>query len=507
MAKIMTEYDLLVSCPGDVDGVVELVKQVVAQFNETYSAVLAVRLNVRHWSKDSYNQSGGKAQELLNKQFIHDCDAAIAVFWTRFGSPTDRYGSGTEEEIEDMLASGKQVFLYFCEKPIKPELLLNKNAKAQYKKVKAYQQGYAEGKGIYAAYSSDDEFKKKLFAHLSMHFLSLKREAEIATKHTSELRLAGIDAGKIDDCFRVEKYQYSGERTVDGWRDEIRRLYGLILSCRVTPPTANNTLSIYSVNWNRRKVELPDNMLDTIRLVAENMEIDLPEDALSLGGLQEDTIPALLGGGSLYGTEDEKKKYRTLVKLYENIEGFCEWRVFCDSYYGLKCIKLAVINSGKAFDEDIDITLLFPSGAVINPHDLPIMEDSVCRCIVEDYSAEELFGIKATQHFGDYESSRRGLQGREQPQPRILPSDIFESQRDYIEEYRDAIDFVFDYGFFEDSEGSVVKLHVDYLKHNTSVAFPTVLFVSDEIKEIKYTIRSKHNAEEVKGVIRVKTVD
>ncbi|MBR5224218.1 MAG: hypothetical protein IKV90_00960, partial [Clostridia bacterium] len=303
-------------------GVVELVKQVVAQFNETYSAVLAIRLNVRHWSKDSYNQSGGKAQGLLNKQFIHDCDAAIAVFWTRFGSPTDRYGSGTEEEIEDMLASGKQVFLYFCEKPIKPELLLNKNAKAQYKKVKAYQQGYAEGKGIYAAYSSDDEFKKKLFAHLSMHFLSLKREAEIATKHTSELRLAGIDAGKIDDCFRVEKYQYSGERTVDEWRDEIRRLYGLILSCRVTLPTENNALSIYSINWNRRNVELPDSMLNTIRLVAENMGIDLSEDSLSLGGLQEDTIPALLGGGNLYGPEDEKKKYRTLVKLYESIKGF-----------------------------------------------------------------------------------------------------------------------------------------------------------------------------------------
>ena len=92
-------------------------------------------------------------------------------------------------------------------------------------------------------------------------------------------------------------------------------------------------------------------------------------------------------------------------------------------------------------------------------------------------------------------------------QPRVLPSDIFENQRDYIEEYRDAVDFVFDYGFFKDSEGSVVKLHVDYLKHNTSVAFPTVLFVSGEVEKIKYIIRSKHNAEEVKGVIHVKTAD
>ena len=41
-------------------------------------------------------------------------------FWTRFGSPTDEYGSGTEEEIEIMLQSGKQVFMYFSDKPISP---------------------------------------------------------------------------------------------------------------------------------------------------------------------------------------------------------------------------------------------------------------------------------------------------------------------------------------------------------------------------------------------------
>ena len=93
------------------------------------------------------------------------------------------------------------------------------------------------------------------------------------------------------------------------------------------------------------------------------------------------------------------------------------------------------------------------------------------------------------------------------PVPRVLPAGIFGNQRDYVEEYQDGIDSVFDYKFYENEEGCVVKLHVDYLKHNTSVAFPTVLFVSGEVEEIKYIIRSKHNAEEVKGVIRVKTAD
>ena len=56
---------------------------------------------------------------------------ALGVFWTRFGTPTENYGSGTEEEIERMLSMGKQVFLYFLDKPLSP----SKIDQEQYKKI------------------------------------------------------------------------------------------------------------------------------------------------------------------------------------------------------------------------------------------------------------------------------------------------------------------------------------------------------------------------------------
>ena len=40
MAKTKTEYDLLISCPGDLDSVVKLVNAVVKKFNDNYSDVL-----------------------------------------------------------------------------------------------------------------------------------------------------------------------------------------------------------------------------------------------------------------------------------------------------------------------------------------------------------------------------------------------------------------------------------------------------------------------------------
>ena len=115
MPKSVIVYDILISCPGDVIDELNTIDKVVEQFNQQFQDTLNIGIRTRHWSKSSYVQSGGKPQELLNQQFVNDCDAAIAVFGTRFGTPTDEYGSGSEEEIEIMLKEGKQVFMYFSD--------------------------------------------------------------------------------------------------------------------------------------------------------------------------------------------------------------------------------------------------------------------------------------------------------------------------------------------------------------------------------------------------------
>ena len=120
MVQNVTLYNLLISCPGDVKDEVDLIESAVNEFNELYAEPLGITIKTRHWNKSSYAQSGGKPQALLNNQFVNNCDAAVAIFWTKFGSPTDEYDSGTEEEIENMLKSGKQVFMYFSDKPISP---------------------------------------------------------------------------------------------------------------------------------------------------------------------------------------------------------------------------------------------------------------------------------------------------------------------------------------------------------------------------------------------------
>ena len=45
MAKNVTQYDLLMSCPGDIQSEVEIIKQIVDDFNEDRKST---RLNSSH---------------------------------------------------------------------------------------------------------------------------------------------------------------------------------------------------------------------------------------------------------------------------------------------------------------------------------------------------------------------------------------------------------------------------------------------------------------------------
>lgn len=510
MAKSITQYDILISCPGDVTDMVPIVERTLYKFNEIYSDVLGIRLTGKHWSISSYNQSGGKAQDLLNKQFIDDCDAAIAIFWTRFGSPTDKYGSGTEEEIEDKLLAGKQVFMYFCDKPIAPSISLADGFQDQYQKVLYYKERYSdEGKGIYDTFSSDDEFQKKLFAHISQHFLSIKPIEQITAQRKSILQIVGIKGHNLQDCFSVDRFVPTGARKTSEWVDEIRKKYHEIA---VIPVSEQVTLSELEYPFKGigsmffKEVTLQEGLIELLRKVAEYLKIELTDTFFSLGGLKENTLstPSIMGGGREFqGTSEEKKKYHELIALFESLNDLLGWMPFDQAYRELYCIKLAICNKGNAYDEDIDVTLKFKRNDVILPANLPAISAYGCECIIKDYTLSELLGIPASHNFNDYNSSIIPISNNAFSVPRTNPIGWMNQGRDYEKEYWEELKDAFACRFFEDGDSVLLKYHFDTLKHNTSVAFPTVIFVSEEIRSVEYSICSKQNELESTGCINI----
>ncbi|NLB61247.1 MAG: hypothetical protein GX802_02290 [Clostridiales bacterium] len=76
-------------------------------------------------------------------------------------------------------------------------------------------------------------------------------------------------------------------------------------------------------------------------------------------------------------------------------------------------------------------------------------------------------------------------------------------EKDLVKEYCKFLNETFQYDIFEEEDSIVIKLHIDYLKHNTTVAFPTVLFVTKKITEFDYKITSKHNSSIIEGTAKV----
>ncbi len=169
MGKQVERYDLLISCPGDVEECVSLLKEKVDNFNRLYGRNNNVFVESRYWKDDSFPESGGKPQALLNSQIVDDADFAVVVFWTRFGTPTENYGSGVEEEVERMLNSGKQVFLYFMDKPIPPSCLNF----GDYSKIKKFRKRYKD-RGIYKIADSEENLAESFREDLERYFIKKK---------------------------------------------------------------------------------------------------------------------------------------------------------------------------------------------------------------------------------------------------------------------------------------------------------------------------------------------
>ncbi|MBS6921953.1 MAG: hypothetical protein KH186_00195 [Lachnospiraceae bacterium] len=165
MTKSVKMYNVLISCPTDVAEYVENIKNGINRFNNTYGEAHGILVQTKYWLEDSFSESGGEPQELLNKQIVEPSDMAIAVFWTRFGEATTYFGSGTEEEIEIMLSRGKQVFLYFLDKPIPP----SKMNSYEYKKIENFKKKYRE-KGIYFMVKDENELESRIGEGLIRYF-------------------------------------------------------------------------------------------------------------------------------------------------------------------------------------------------------------------------------------------------------------------------------------------------------------------------------------------------
>lgn len=504
----MTQYDLLISCPGDIKEEIEVINRTVQKFNDQFSDTLGISIRTRHWSKNSYPQSGGKPQALLNEQFVKKCDAAVALFWTRFGTPTDEYGSGTEEEIEIMLDAGKQVFLYFSEKPISPSKIDSEG----YKKVQALKQKY---NGIYFSYCTAEDFENSFYAHLTQYFLSVKAVADAKLHRKSQLVLRGIDVdGHLCETPTVLNFKFNTSKNSETRLAKIKELYRKIDSMHMGQRLPVEKYESDKSPWNIlaymdsslfQPVTIDQKIQEEIVAVAKALEISLSNDFFYLGNLSQNiTSVTLMRGCSYTGTKDEKLKYKLIMELQESISEFINWSKIEDAYADLTCIQLAIENSGTAVDEDVEVELQFNNDVLLPLNKFPEIQDEYAiEYLMDKCDLKVLLSISSTAQYKTYEDSQK-LGSRIGTSQNIRPFD-YSMGMNYQEDYREHIADIYCYEIFVEKDRCIMKVKFDYVKHHTVIAFPTPIFLQQVPNEIEYTITSKNSPDIFSGKLLVMT--
>ncbi len=511
MPKRVMQYDLLISCAGDIRDEIEVINRTVQRFNDQFSDTLGISIRTRHWSKSSYSQSGGKPQALLNEQFVKNCDAAVALLWTRFGTPTDQYGSGTEEEIEIMLEAGKQVFLYFSERPVSPSEMDSDG----YAKVQALKQKYKD-RGIYFSYSTIEEFERLFYAHLTQYFIK-KASDDAQPKRASQLVLRGIDAaGKLCEKPTLLDFRLNSPKNSDTLLTEIKKLYQKIGSIHleqrhlVKDREDAESLALSLTSWHDSlypPATIDEDIKTVIMSVAKALGIPLVNDFFNLGNLYKNSMAvSILGGGRSYsGTPKEELKYESITKLHDLILEFHNWLKIEEAYAGLSCITLAIENGGTAVDEDVEVELHFDADALLPLDRLPIIQDeSTIKYLLDECDLEDLLSIPPTSQYKAYEVSQKLGSYAANPNHNSLDSFI---GRDYQEEYWDSITDIYCYEIFEEQDQCIMKVKFDYIKHHTAIAFPTPIFLQQVPTEIEYTITSQNSPDIISGKLLVTNIN
>lgn len=204
-------FEVLITSPNDVpQELIDDIRQGIYTWNRIHSRRENIMLKPLRWETDVYSSlTMSEPQTIINTQIVKKADILIGVFWTRIGTPTENYISGSVEEIEEHLDARKPAMLFFLQKDIDQNYLANRKNKSQYKKLLQFKDKW-KGKGIYKDFRENE--KTVIFNHLSML---------LSNRNNDDYFIRILESHRYDwdfSDFKKQMFEYQFTEKKDGKR-------------------------------------------------------------------------------------------------------------------------------------------------------------------------------------------------------------------------------------------------------------------------------------------------
>jgi len=180
----MRLFKIFLASPGDTDAERLAAEEVVDEINKSIGSRDNFRLELLKWENDTYPSVGEDGQDVINKQIGSDYQIFVGIMWKKFGSPTKRAGSGTEEEFQlayDRYTNKKdiQIMFYFNSAPIPQDADL-----MQAQKVKDFKKKIEELGAYHKPFDAAKDFEKKLRMDLTRYVKDILIESNKVIEST-----------------------------------------------------------------------------------------------------------------------------------------------------------------------------------------------------------------------------------------------------------------------------------------------------------------------------------
>lgn len=204
---------VLIASPGDTASARGVVRGVLEDWNGLNAEETGVMLLPVMWERDTTPEMSGRAQAAINRQIVDVADVVVGLFWTRLGTPTGEAKSGTVEEIEQFIGSGRPTLLYFSDQPVVPSSV----DPEQHARVIAFRRSIEEqDRGLYDTYESDADLARKITAALTR--VMRDRFRATASAESVSQQTAAVPEARL--VARVER-----EREINGFSKQGKPQY------------------------------------------------------------------------------------------------------------------------------------------------------------------------------------------------------------------------------------------------------------------------------------------
>ncbi|HWA08300.1 MAG TPA: hypothetical protein VG838_02420 [Opitutaceae bacterium] len=250
--------------PGDVAKELALARSVIDRWNLQHGEARGFWIKVHHWSTDCHPALGDRPQAIVNGQIVDESDILVAIFWSRFGTPTGLADSGTQEEIRRGVRLKKKVMVYFSDlEPLPPEARTE-----QTEKVWTFRQELRSD-GLCWSFASRTQFERLFESHLTFALNELRPSPKPpAAPVTPAMSIVGDGNTQVGGDYNVNQVIKKVIERRDGslTSAECRQVQEMIKA--LVDLTTGLTLERAFASWwdrlkNRFKVEKYESLLST----------------------------------------------------------------------------------------------------------------------------------------------------------------------------------------------------------------------------------------------------